>query len=277
MRRTFICITIILGLISFSALTFQEQNGLHGNAAGAPSGKTGSPGDNSNCTSCHSGSATSQTGLITSNIPLYGYTPGTTYTITGSITDATVTKFGFEISPQRTSGALVGTMMLSDAAKTRFVGTGNKYITHTSAGTSFPSHTATWSFVWVAPSAGTGSFTFYGAFNLTNSNNASSGDRIVLSQLAVIENTSTGIETLTEANPFSVYPNPASDRITIALKNQNHNTSAQLSNLTGAVVKTVSDLNSVSNELTISELPSGIYFLTITSGESVFTKKIVKL
>src|SRR5437868_707903 len=113
MRRTFTCITIILVLITFSALTFQEQNGLHGNVAGAPSGKTGSPSDNSNCTSCHAGSATSQTGLITSNIPLYGYTPGAQYTITGSITDATVIKFGFEISPQRASGALVGTMMLA--------------------------------------------------------------------------------------------------------------------------------------------------------------------
>ena len=52
-----------------------------GHSSGAPAGKTGSPGDASNCTSCHAGTPTSQAGLITTNIPVAGYTPGQTYTI----------------------------------------------------------------------------------------------------------------------------------------------------------------------------------------------------
>lgn len=57
----------------------------HSNAGGAPIGKTGSPGDGSNCTGCHSGVATTSAGLITSNVPVTGYIPGNTYTITATI------------------------------------------------------------------------------------------------------------------------------------------------------------------------------------------------
>jgi hypothetical protein len=278
MKRIFYSFILIAGIISFSALISEEQNGAHGSQTGAPAAKTGSPGDNSNCTSCHSGSATTQAGLITSTIPSSGYVPGQTYTVTASISDPISVKFGFELSPQRVNGGLVGAMMLSDVGRTKFVfGTGNKYITHTTAGTSAPGHTATWSFQWTAPLAGTGSFTFYAAFNISNSNSASSGDRIVLSQLAVTEDISSGIETLADGSTISVYPNPATEKITVTINNQNRNTSAQLCNITGAVVKTIPALYSSPTEISISELPAGIYFLRLNSGKSVFTKRIVKL
>jgi hypothetical protein len=52
--------------------------------------------------------------------------------------------------------------------------------------------------------------------------------------------------------------------------------SARLSDMTGAVVKSISDLNSAT-EVNVSELPSGIYFLRLNSGEAAYTKRIVKL
>jgi hypothetical protein len=39
-------------------------------------------------------------GLISSNIPSAGYTPGAQYQITASISEAGRSKFGFSISPQ---------------------------------------------------------------------------------------------------------------------------------------------------------------------------------
>jgi hypothetical protein len=251
---------------------------VQGHTSGAPAGKTGSPADASNCTSCHSGTPTSQAGLITSTIPVSGYIPGQTYTVTGSVTDATVVKFGFEISPQKTTGTLTGTMIRTDATHTQFVvGTGNKYITHTSVGTSYGGHTATWSFQWTAPVAGTGNFTFYGAFNLTNANNASSGDRTVLSQLAIIENITAGITSLEDESSFSVFPNPASDKVTVNLKKHNDNASAQLMDINGAVVKNIAEIGSSSNEFNVSDLPAGTYFLSVYYGETVSTKKVIKL
>lgn len=124
---------------------------------GAPPAKTGSPGDGSNCTECHGGTATTTAGLITSNIPASGYVPGTTYQITATNTLTGTGKYGFEVSPQNVTGTLLGTLIAGSG--NQLVGN-NKYVTHLSASTT----TNTWTFSWVAPASGTGPVTFYGAF-----------------------------------------------------------------------------------------------------------------
>jgi len=162
------------------------NNSAHTSSAGAPAGRTGSPGDGANCTGCHAGTAVNQTGMITSNIPAGGYTPGQTYQITGTVSSAGRTKFGFQISPQRPNGNLLGTLVNATPTLTQIIGN-NKYITHTAAGNQGSNGSHTWTFNWIAPPAGSGNVTFYGAFNATNNNNSSSGDIIFLSSLAVQE------------------------------------------------------------------------------------------
>lgn len=123
---------------------------------GAPAGYTGSPGDGQNCKNCHGGTATTVAGMITSNIPAAGYTPGASYTITVTVTGSN--SKGFEVSPQNASGTLLGTLTAGTGNK--LVGSG-KYVTQSSASNA---STAIWSFGWTAPAAGTGTVTFYGAF-----------------------------------------------------------------------------------------------------------------
>jgi hypothetical protein len=149
---------------------------------GAPQGHTGSPGDGANCTACHSGSPTTLTGLITSNIPASGYVPGSTYLITATITHPTFNKFGFQISPQNSSGTLMGTLALTMPSATQILN--GKWITHTGSGTAGTSNSRTWTFNWTAPSSG-GAVTFYGAFNCANGDNNTTGDQIRLSSLTV--------------------------------------------------------------------------------------------
>ncbi len=172
-----------------SSLRFSEA---HSNNSGAPVGYTGSPNENNarTCASqnggCHSGTGTTfQQGMITSNVPACGYTPGQTYTITVSITVAGRNEFGFSISPQLTSGATAGTMIASTG--TQLNGNG-RYLTHTAAGSveSEP-NTRVWSFDWIAPAAGSGQVTFYAALNASNSNDANSGDLIFNSNLNLFE------------------------------------------------------------------------------------------
>jgi hypothetical protein len=124
---------------------------------GAPAAKTGSPGDGSNCTSCHGGTATNSTGWITSNIPAAGYTAGQTYQITATNSLTGSGNYGFEVSPQNTAGTLLGT--LATGTGTKFADGNPKYITHSNA-----SSVHAWTFNWTAPAAGTGNVTFYGAF-----------------------------------------------------------------------------------------------------------------
>jgi hypothetical protein len=150
MKKNLLIVTVILSLgVLFSGFSLMYPNG-------APAGYTGSPGDNKECTQCHSGTATTVTGIITSNIPAAGYTPGSTYqiTVTNNLTGSG--KFGFELSPQKTDGTQLGTLVAGTG--TKLVG-GTKYITHLNATTS----TSSWTFDWIAPASGSGTVNFYAA------------------------------------------------------------------------------------------------------------------
>jgi len=165
--------TIVIGLSSWYS-------------SGSPGGKTGSPGDGSNCTECHTGTPQSASSWITTNIPASGYTPGETYTITASGTHSGVNKFGFETTAEALGGAKKGTFIITDAAQTKFTNS-NKAVTHTSGGTTPSGNSKSWTFDWTAPAAGTGNVTFFGAFNAANGNGNTGGDVIYLSSTTVSE------------------------------------------------------------------------------------------
>ena len=174
MKKSLLLGVTILATATLSFLSYQTTS----KSSGAPSGVANDPASGmTTCTDCHSGTATSVNGWITSNIPAAGYTPGQTYTITATATSAGKTIFGFEVSPQNSSGTLKGSLIITSTSTTKITST--KYVTHTSGGTApsaTGSGTRSWSFNWVAPAAGTGAVTFYGAFLGGNNNGSSSGD-----------------------------------------------------------------------------------------------------
>ena len=178
---------ITLGaLMAMVVLLFSTTNTI-GYLTGAPSGKANDPASGSaNCTGCHSGTATSNAAVayITTNIPTTGYVPGTTYTITAHVVYAGKTRFGFEVTPQNTSGIQKGTITITDPTNTKIVST--KYVTHTSSGNT-GSGSRTWSFNWTAPAVGTGAVGFYGAFIVGNNNGSESGDLTYTTSTMVME------------------------------------------------------------------------------------------
>jgi hypothetical protein len=273
MKTKIAAAAVMLAVGSIFIVEFSVPAGA--NATGAPAGNTGSPGDGTNCTSCHTGSPSTQAGLITSTVPNTGYVPGQTYTITGSITASGKTKFGFQISPQNTAGVLKGTMAITNSTNTQLVSSG-KYVTHKFAGTSFPSGTATWSFDWTAPAAGSGDVTFYGSFNATNSNSTTTGDAITLSSLVVPENLSTGIEALAASVSVAVYPNPFVDDVFIKNSaNEAAMMDVSVIDINGKVVKSVSQLKSGAS-VNLQELATGVYTLRIETPEGTLIKRITK-
>jgi hypothetical protein len=159
--------------------------------SGAPAGYTGSPGDGNDCTSCHGGSSTPVTDWITSDIPAEGYTAGTTYNITVTVTGTG--KKGFEVSPQNLSGTQLGTLIAGTGS--HLTG-GTKYVTQNSASNSNP---ATWTFEWTAPAAGTGDVTFYGAFAVSKSSTKTSS-------LTVAENAVIPLIVEVSADPMTIDP-----------------------------------------------------------------------
>src|SRR5689334_5092300 len=129
----------LITFLFFGIISFIVFDAVHNNAeshtSGAPASRTGSPGDGgATCKNCHAGpNPTTEAGLITSNIPPDGYTPGQTYTITATVTRSGHTKFGFEISPQNIAGTKLGTLIVTNSTEMQLVGTG-KYITHKTNG-----------------------------------------------------------------------------------------------------------------------------------------------
>lgn len=272
-KKTLFAATVIAIGIIFADHTSVAE----GNVAGAPIGKTGSPGDASNCTGCHAGVASTTAGLITSSVPVTGYIPGTTYTITATITASGINKFGFEASPQNGSGTQKGTLVVTNATETKLLGTTAKYITHKSAGTS-GTGSKTWTFDWVAPAAGNGNVTMYGAFVAANGNGTNTGDQVFLSSLLIAEDLTAGIAGVDNENGIVLYPNPANEKMFLKLSDADKKiVSIQLTDITGKSIKTISYDNLPEDKsIDIADLPGGMYVLSIVSESGTSIKKFIK-
>lgn len=249
-------------------------------SSNAPAGHSGSPGDGQNCTSCHSGTATIQQGWIISNIPVDGYIPGSTYTITATANHSSLNKFGFQVSPQNINGDLLGSLLVVNSSETQLVGSG-KYITHTLNGTSGSNNMKSWSFDWIAPSSGTGDVIFYGAFNAVNNNGQSSGDVVYTSTLTVQENTISSLENnkIKDDESFSIYPNPVTDKTTVSFKSAFSYPidCIEVVNMDGKVVRKIQCSGLNKQEIDLSGVMEGIYFLVFRKLDGVvYTKKIIK-
>jgi hypothetical protein len=198
--------SIILSIAIVIIVAISQQ--LVSSPDGAVSGVANDPLSNSaNCTSCHSGTAYTRSGWITSNIPLSGYVPNTTYTITATMVCPTRTKFGFEISPQNSLGTKLGTLIVTNSAQTKLVGS-SKYITHTTGGNTGTNGTKTWTFDWTAPAVNSGQVNFYGSFLGANNNGSSSGDSTFITTYSVLE-------TCNFKSPTNIFATPKGTSVTI--------------------------------------------------------------
>lgn len=226
--------------------------------------------------SCHlpGPQPTAASGWITSNIPSSGYTPGTKYTITAAATRAGHSKFGFEVSPQNTSGTVLGTLATLDA-NTKIVN--NQYVTHTQTGTTGSDGSHTWTFSWTAPLGGnSGSVTFYGAFNITNNDNTSSGDTIYTSSITVPQDPATGITDISViTNNISVFPNPVQDKVTITNSQNSEPMQITITDIGGASVKEIENVNN-NQSVYVGDLNNGCYVLNIKTKSGIVSKRIIK-
>lgn len=276
-------------LLSFSGILFFiffdcASNLTHSNAGGAPSGRTGSPGDGSTTcavSGCHTGSTVvaEPSGWINSDIPVWGYEPDSTYTITATATTPGCMKFGFEMCSEKSGGTKVGTWTIINSGATKLVGS-SKYVTHVSGGTT-GSSPKTWTVKWKAPSSGNGPVTFYGAFNLANNNGGDGGDVIHTSTLTVHQQVAGVFEKENHDMRFFVSPNPVRDFFTLNYEVKSTSTlEITAFDISGKRVETFYEgeksPGTFSESFSLGDnFSSGIYFLTVKSNESTAIQKIV--
>jgi hypothetical protein len=240
-------------------------------SSGAPSGVTGSPGDGSNCTQCHSGTAQTLTSGITTTIPITGYVPGTTYDIIigNEVAQSGKIKYGFAMTVQQgTSQTLLGSFTPKSGLTIA-----SNYITHDGAISAPPS----WLIKWTAPNAGTGALNIYTAINAANGSGAG-GDQILTSIIPIQEAKTTSVNTLNNDNAsFKAFINGQDLNLTFTSSSVNL-FYLQVIDLKGNVVLTKHINGNIgeNNHITSLEksLSSGVYIVKLSDFKQNYEAKI---
>lgn len=246
---------IVLLLIPVSAFVLMSSS------SGRSDARSGSPGDNnSSCIACHSGGSSGVSATITTNIPAAGYDLNTNYTIT--VSKSSSAAGGFQLVAENPSNNKVGSFTAGNGSRV----SGDR-ITHTNSSNS------SWSFTWKSPSTDQGNIRFYSSVVIANGDgNNGSGDKVV--------NTSTTGATvlgISEAKrlDFEMYPNPASERITIQLPSDSDNAIVEFYDTIGRLALT-QEITSSNNKIAVDNLSKGIYILKVLSDDKIGSQKFIK-
>jgi hypothetical protein len=201
---------------------------------------------------------------MTTNIPIEGYTPGTTYNITVSFSGEG--DKGFMFSAQNAGGTFKGTPISGSGSQVKFT----NYITHSTA---INSTAATWTFQWIAPATGTGDVNLYGAFAVTRANTSKQ-------VVTVKEKVNTGMIEIAKEIALSSYVNNNEKSLTVAfnLKQQAH-VKLTLVNYNGQICKELhsGELTSGAQQYHTStqNLNAGVYFIQAQVGEQTYFQKVL--
>ena len=272
-----------VSILVVAASLLLDNTSTHSRSNGSPESASGSPSDGVTCakSGCHAGTASAQDNMVTSNIPVSGYVPGQTYSITVSISQAGISKFGFSISPQNSSGSVLGSLVITNTAETQLKNVGHQYVTHTTAGNA-GTGSKTWSFDWIAPTAGTGAVPFYASVNAANGNGNTSGDQIYTDVYTVEEDITTGIQPNMNDVDFTVFPNPVEGNTAQVSFNANASSTSRIRvmSLNGSVVSEINH-NATSNgnqhaTLSMENLAKGVYFVEVQNELGTKMTRIIR-
>lgn len=250
----------LLLLIPVSAFVLMSVSG------GRNGAYSGSPGDNgTTCTQCHSGGNFNASVVLQTEIPVEGYDLNTSYGINVDVSSISNSRHGFQITAERVSdGSKIGTFT-ADGTDNQLVN-GGTHITHTFTGNSKKS----WNFQWKSPSTNVGDVKFYVAA-LAGNGAGTGGDEVVTTASTV------NVLGIAEANrlEFDMYPNPASNNLTIQLPSGSEKAVVQLYDNIGRLALT-KNISSSNNKLSVNNLSTGIYILKILSDGKIGSQKFMK-
>ncbi|MCX6310134.1 MAG: T9SS type A sorting domain-containing protein [Bacteroidetes bacterium] len=178
MKKTILSVLSVLVMITIIA----SSNGK--------AGKTLSPGETS-CTSCHSDFTINTGGgsvvINTSTIPVGGYIPGTTYSISVTVSKAAATIFGLGLEALTSANVNGGTLAnITTATQIKMSGVKSNIVHNTDTGLSNASHTFT--FNWTAPAtSGVGSVTMYCCGLAGDNDGGTAGDYVYSTSVVIPE------------------------------------------------------------------------------------------
>ena len=246
------------------------------NSGGAPTGKTGAPGE-STCTMCHSGNVND--GSTFSSISFSGinseYVPGTTYDLTLTLNNGS-TKNGFQLVVlDSITNSNSGTLILTDAVNTKITSGNNRnYLNHTSAGNSQTS----WNFQWTAPSSYVGPIKIYYAYNIAGYPYSNTSGDDIYTSVKTLSVPNTSFLSTNELLDFNCFLDNNKRLNIISNFNSKKYSKMKIYNITGKLMYS-KNLNLRANQVSKVNIPSnltsGIYLISLDLGTDKKTKKIV--
>jgi hypothetical protein len=262
---------VLVILVVAGATALPQRGGAPSKRAGAPDDGDGTEGNSGTCADvgCHNSFALNTGGgSVSVEAPAF-YVPGDTILINVRVDHASASVFGFQITARDASGAPAGEWIPD--SETRITIGNVYYLTHVEA-----TPTQEWDVRWVGPSAEAGDIVFYAAGNGSNGNFNASGDYVYTTQTTVALSTTAGVQEVDAASEpgpkiriDDVYPNPASDVVTIRLTSDIP-VDVEIYDMAGRLRAAKSSHWPVSNgaEVTfaIDEFPAGVYVARVRSG-----------
>lgn len=278
MKKTLLSFFVLsLSLISLNILLSSSSNGR---AFFANSGNTGAPSESTTCRSCHGtgfGTTVSVTVKDTSGNSVSQYKPGDTLDVEFKVNTSSgfPSRYGFQaVTLTSSNGAYNNWDSPSSNTRKASVGT-RSYVEHNGT-----SSTSTFNSKWVAPTAGTGTITFYVGGAAVNNNGSTGGDGGNTTSLSLTENLTTSIEEISTKDDAKIYPNPVYDEMRIQFKNPTKKkTDIEITDVSGRLLLE-QNIASDGNEYTsvnVSGLERGLYIMIVRSqGRLVYQSKFLK-
>lgn len=281
MKRSFIILPVILAGLYFSLSSNSSGPASAGNGI-----RNGGPGTNGNCSSCHVGGAGTTTMTITLKEKNGGtaangkYKPGTVYTVTISGNNANLAFFGFQLTAATSSNQQAGNFGNFGSNKHAVVIGGLQVVEH-SANIAKTNGNYLAEFDWTAPAAGTGNVTLYGIINGVNGDNTTNGDKASAPVTLGLTETAppTSVKDLARINDLRMYPNPATDKLTISSEQVNPGKySVMVFDMAGRQILQQEAYSSNGFQVSISldKIPAGSYILQVKGKEQAAVRAFVK-
>lgn len=206
------------------------------------------------CT-CH-GPSTSTTSLQLFGLPLTGWIPGNTYSLSLTVTnfDSTLVNAGFDLSVDE--GSFSGNPAFTTLTSN------NKEIHHT-APQSLINGTAVWTFNWTAPTNAASSLVIFKlASNCGNGNFQFSGDKWSMATFTTIKATTVGLNEENElTNTVNIFPNPCKDQLNINFTDQPFTGNILVLDMYGRNVLNSYVKQSKQAIIDLSALAAGVYMI----------------
>lgn len=277
-------IRILYSLFALLALSILFFNASGGPAEVQGADRTMSPlSNNTSCATCHNSGSFSPSisvQLLDGDMATTNYEPGKTYTLSVAITGAdAASEYGFQTVLLYGNDDLNAGSFGTPATGIQVTPLNERmYAEH-----SMPSTASVFTIDWTAPESGVGDIRIYAAGNAANGTGSIAGDNgTFLSNPAVITEAGTSNVQDRELtfDAFRISPNPTRSGMMINLDNSRPGRYAlKIFNAIGQQIhQEYLDLvqGTQSHWVELSDQSNGIYFLQLSDGQQLLTRKILK-